>query len=128
MDTENKNIIIEPVKEFVKYMRKKIKSKGMMKKDVLYLADVPLRYGYKLLLGEKTTKQRDIIIRICYASKFTEQELQEALKLYEMPMLYKRILRDKYILEFFNTKKYDIESFNEYLTNKNVSPLKGCGE
>lgn len=31
-------------------------------------ADIPERYGYKLLSGEKHTRQRDVILRICYAA------------------------------------------------------------
>lgn len=31
-------------------------------------ADIPERYGYKLLSGEKHTRQRDVILRICCAA------------------------------------------------------------
>ena len=105
-----------------------IKSKNLKKRDVFYSADIPISYGYKLLLGEKRTKQRDILIRICFVSNFTINELQEALKLYEMPMLYKKILRDKLILEAFECKDRDIEALNNILIKNNVSALKDCGE
>ena len=49
---------------------------------VFLKADIPERYGYKLLSGEKHTKQRDVILRICYAAEFTLKETQRALRKY----------------------------------------------
>ena len=125
---EQEKLIINPLLEFINYMKKLIKNKGMNKRDVFYLSDVPVNYGYKLLLGEKRTKQRDIIIRICFAAKFDISELQEALRLYEMPELYNRIKRDKLILEAFDNKFKTIDAFNNYLIKNMVEPLKICGE
>ena len=114
--------------EFIKYMKKTIRSKGIKKRDVFYLADVPVSYGYKVLLGEKRTKQRDVIIRICFAANLSSKELQEALKLYEMPVLYKKFMRDKMILEWFDKRNKDIYEFNEYLVNNKLEPLRKCGD
>lgn len=127
-DNKKKKIIIDPKDEFIKYMKKTIKNKGIKKRDVFYFADVPVSYGYKVLLGEKKTKQRDVIIRICYAANLTSKELQEALKLYEMPVLYKKFMRDKIILEWFDKRNKDIYEFNEYLIKNKLEPLRKCGE
>lgn len=125
---EEDKLITNPLLEFINYMKKLIKKKGMNKRDVFYLSDIPVNYGYKLLLGEKRTKQRDIIIRICFCSKFDMNELQEALRLYEMPELYTRIKRDKIIAEAFKKKLKNIYAFNEFLIKNNVEQLKSCGE
>lgn len=125
---EEDKLITNPLLEFINYMKKLIKKKGMNKRDVFYLSDIPVNYGYKLLLGEKRTKQRDIIIRICFCSKFDINELQEALRLYEMPELYTRIKRDKIIAEAFKKKLKNIDAFNEFLIKNNVEQLKSCGE
>lgn len=125
---EEDKLIINPLLEFINYMKKLIKDKDMNKRDVFYLSDIPVNYGYKLLLGEKRTKQRDVIIRICFAAKFDINELQEALRLYEMPELYNRIKRDKLILEAFEKELKTIDALNEYLVKNDVEPLKICGE
>lgn len=125
---EEDKLIIDPFSEFIDYMKKLVKQKGISKRDVFYLSDIPVNYGYKLLLGEKRTKQRDIIIRICFCSKFDINELQEALRLYEMPELYLRIKRDKMIAEAFKKELKNIDAFNEFLIKNNVEPLKSCGE
>ena len=125
---EEDKLITNPLLEFINYMKKLIKKKGMNKRDVFYLSDIPVNYGYKLLLGEKRTKQRDIVIRICFCSKFDINELQEALRLYEMPELYTRIKRDKIIAEAFKKKLKNIDAFNEFLIKNNVEQLKSCGE
>ena len=127
-DNGKEKYIIDPMDEFIKFMKKTIKSKGIKKRDVFYFADVPVSYGYKVLLGEKRTKQRDVIIRICYAANLCSKELQEALKLYEMPVLYKKFMRDKMILEWFDKRNKDIDEFNEYLVNNKLEPLKKCGD
>lgn len=125
---EDDKLIIDPFSEFIDYMKKLIKQKGISKRDVFYLSDIPVNYGYKLLLGEKRTKQRDIIIRICFAAKFDINELQEALRLYEMPELYNRIKRDKLIIEGFKKGFKSVDKFNEFLIKNNAEPLKSCGE
>ena len=125
---DNNKLIIDPSEEFINYMKKLIKEKGIKKRDVFYLSDIPVNYGYKLLLGEKRTKQRDVIIRICFGANFNVNELQEALRLYEMPELYNRIKRDKLILEAFEKGLKNIDAFNDYLIKNNVDPLKSCGE
>lgn len=53
---EEDKLIINPLLEFINYMKKLIKEKDMNKRDVFYLSDIPVNYGYKLLLGEKRTK------------------------------------------------------------------------
>ena len=113
---------------FVKYMRKLLNKKHLKKRDVFYLADIPVNYGYKLLLGEKRTKQRDIIIRICLVSTFSIRETQEALRLYEMPILYKKFKRDGLILEGIQKGIKEVDMLNEILERNNVSRLKTCGK
>ena len=116
------------IDEFVKYMRKTINRKHVKKRDVFYLADIPVNYGYKLLLGEKRTKQRDIIIRICLVSAFSIKETQEALRLYEMPILYKKFKRDRLILECLQKGIKEVDMLNEILAKNNISRLKTCGK
>ena len=86
-----------------------------------------MNYGYKILLGEKRTRQRDIILRICLVSHFSISEVQEALKLYEMPILYNKFLRDKILIDAFKKEKRDIELINKKLLKHKLNPLKSCG-
>ena len=123
-----KKYIVNPLNEFIKYMKKKIKEKSLKLRDVFYFADIPINYGYKLLSGEKRTKQRDIIIRICYVSNFNVSETNKALKFYEMPVLYNQFLRDSKIIFAFRKRMKGIETLNEYLIKNKLEPLKSCGE
>ena len=123
-----KKYIVNPLNEFIKYVKKKIKEKSLKLRDVFYLADIPINYGYKLLSGEKRTKQRDIIIRICYVSNFNVSETNKALKFYEMTVLYNQFLRDSKIIFAFRKRMKGIESLNEYLEKNKLEPLKSCGE
>ena len=73
---------------FSEYMRQIFKDKGVHQQDVFLYADIPERYGYKLIAQQKHTRQRDIILRICYSASFSLDETQKALRLYGMPELY----------------------------------------
>lgn len=56
---------------FSEYIKDLLKEKRITQQMVFLKADIPEKYGYKLLSGEKHTRQRDIILRICYAAELT---------------------------------------------------------
>ena len=56
---------------FSVYMKDIFREKNITQQVVFLKADIPERYGYKLLSGEKRTRQRDIILRICYAAEMS---------------------------------------------------------
>ena len=57
----NEESIITNEYAFHEYISKLIKLKNLRKQDVFLAADVSEKYGYKLLSGEKHTKQRDML-------------------------------------------------------------------
>ena len=124
---ENKKEMIDEGRCFMTYMNTRLKEKGLLKQDVLLRADIPQRYGYKLLTEEKVTKQRDIIIRICYAAEFTLEETQQALTLYRMNLLYPRVARDALIMACFNNRPGSIIEVNELLLKNQMEPLRSSG-
>lgn len=90
-------------------------------------ADFPERFGYKLLSEEKRTKQRDYILRICYAAKLTLEETQRALTLYGMAPLYPRIPRDAVLMIAFNKRCGSILEVNAMLASHKLPTLKTSG-
>ena len=63
------------VSEFTEYMRKTLRKKGMSQQQVFRSADISDKYGYKLISGEKHTRQRDILIKLGIVARFTEAEI-----------------------------------------------------
>lgn len=112
---------------FAAFMRSTIKDKGFKQQEVFVRADVPDRYAYKILSEQKKTRQRDVILRICYAAEFTLDEVQEALKLYQMPELYVRIPRDAVLIFCFQNRLNSIHEVNNLLTEKGMEPLHTSG-
>ena len=99
-----------------------------MTQQMLFLkADIPERYGYKLLSGEKHTRQRDIILRICYAAELTLDQTQSALRKYEMPQLYAKIPRDALLMLIFQERPGGIIEVNELLKEKGMDMLRTSG-
>jgi len=124
---QNEEEILTGDRDFMNYMNERIKAKGLQKQEVLLRADISQGYGYKLLTEEKVTKQRDIILRICYAANFDLQETQKALQLYHMDSLYVRDPRDALLMACFNQRPGTIIEVNQLLLNNKHKPLKSSG-
>lgn len=124
---ENKSEMVNEEQAFADYMRAILKEKGLLQQDVFLQADIPERYGYKLISQEKRTRQRDIILRICYAAHFTLEETQKALQLYQMPELYPNFARDAMIMVAFNERPGDIIALNTLLKKNGMKPLRSSG-
>ncbi|MBP3593697.1 MAG: hypothetical protein J6J44_04160 [Lachnospiraceae bacterium] len=112
---------------FVEYFKSLFKEKCITQQMVFLKADIPERYGYKLLSGEKHTKQRDVILRICYAAEFTLKETQRALRKYGMPELYAKVPRDALLMIAFNDRPGSILEVNELLQKNGMQPLRTSG-
>lgn len=124
---ENRDCVSNDEKVFIEYFKKLFKEKGLTQQKIFLRADIPERYGYKLLSGEKHTKQRDIILRICYAAEFTLKETQRALRKYGMPELYAKIPRDALLMIAFNERPGTILDLNELLDANGMPPLRTSG-
>ena len=109
------------------YFREVLQEKHLTQQTVFIRADVPERYGYKLLSGEKRTRQRDVILRLLYAADFTLDETQKFLRMYELPELYAKIPRDALLMIIFREHTRNILEINELLKGKGFDPLRTSG-
>ena len=108
---------------FSEYMRAKFREKGILQQWVFRNADISDNYGYKLIAGEKHTKSRDMILRICSCACFTAEETQEALSLYGMAPLSERNQRDIVFLVAIRDKINDIYQVNDMMLKCGLEPL-----
>ncbi len=112
---------------FSVYIKELLDEKKLTQQAVFLNADIPERYGYKLLSNEKHTRQRDVILRICYAAKMTLDETQRALKKYGMPELYSKIPRDALLMIIFQDRPGTILDVNAILRDNNMELLRTSG-
>ncbi len=124
---ENGDETLSDDRPFMKYMSEMLKKKDIQKQDVFLQADISMGYGYKLLSEEKVTRQRDVILRICYAAQFTVAETQHALELCKMNRLYARDPRDALIMACFNQRPGSIITVNELLRKNKMELLRSSG-
>ncbi len=124
---ENEAETLSNDRPFMKYMNEKLKEKKLQKQEVFVKADINRGYGYKLLDEEKTTRQRDVILRICYAAEFTVSETQHALALCKMSRLYARDPRDALIMTCFNNRPGTVIDVNELLRKNRMEVLRSSG-
>lgn len=124
---ENKQSMNLDKDSFSVYIKDILCQKKIKQQTVFLKADIPERYGYKLLSGQKHTKQRDVILRICYAAELSLEETQRALKKYEMPELYAKIPRDAFLMIIFNERPGTIIDVNELLKANGLEPLRTSG-
>ena len=123
----NEEETISDDRPFMKYMNEKLKEKDLQKQDIFLKADISMGYGYKLLSEEKTTRQRDVILRICYAANFTVAETQHALELCRMNRLSARDPRDALIMTCFNNRPGTVIDVNELLRKNRMEVLRSSG-
>ena len=124
---KNKDSMLSDATSFSTYIKTILREKGITQQIAFLKADIPERYGYKLLSGEKHTRQRDVILRICYASELTLKETQRALRKYGMPELYAKISRDAMIMIAFNERPGSIIDVNALLKEHGMEPLRTSG-
>ena len=124
--SDNGASLINGEKPFAEFVRKVLKEKSISQQQVFLSADISEGYGYKLISGEKHTVRRDIILRICFAGKFTLDEAQKALTLYGFAPLYPKLRRDAVLIIAFNFGIYDVFAVDELLINHGFEPLKTC--
>lgn len=110
------------------YIKTVLSENKISQRDAFIMADIPERYGYKILSGEKRTRKRDVILRICYAAQLNIEQTNRALKMYGMSELYSRIPRDAMIMVCFNERPGSIVDVNAFLANNNLEPLEITGE
>ena len=123
----NKDSMLSDATSVSTYIKSILRKKGITQQVAFLKADIPERYGYKLLSGEKHTRQRDVILRICYASELTLKETQRALRKYDMPELYAKIPRDTLIMIAFNERPGSIIDVNALLKEHGMEPLRTSG-
>ena len=124
---QNAESLLSAEKPFSAYMHEMLRKYGKTHQEVFLQADVPERFGYKIISEDKHTKQRDTILRICYATGMTLEETQKALTLYGMAPLYARISRDAVLMVAFNQHKGNILDVNAILSSHKLPTLKTSG-
>lgn len=113
--------------QFSNYFKDLLLQKKITQQKLFIDSDISEKYGYKILSGEKHTKQRDTLLRLCYAGHFNVDETNRALTLYGMAPFYVRLKRDALLMVAFNDRVGDILDLNEYLIKNGEKPLKSAG-
>lgn len=90
--------------DFVSFIDDYISSKGITRAYINRQANLT-NYGYRVLNGTKHTKDRDLILRICLAMGMNLDDIQKALKLYNMRLLDESLFRDEIIIACIVTGK-----------------------
>jgi len=109
------------------FIKQKIKEKNISQKDLFAQAGIPERYGYKLLQGEKKTKVRDVILRMCICAGLSLRDTQTALSAFSLPALYPKRERDAAIIIAVNRRFAGIDKTNELLLQNGLEALQECG-
>ena len=117
-----KDLITSP-HPFADFMRERLREKGLLQQNVFLAADLPERYGYKLVSMQKHTTQRDTILRLCLAARFNLNETDEALILYGMAPLHARIPRDTAFIVAIQNRVYDIHDVDAILRENDLPPF-----
>ncbi|MCR5789349.1 MAG: hypothetical protein K6G83_05605 [Lachnospiraceae bacterium] len=119
---ENKSYMADE-KAFYYYVRAVLDKKNIKLKDVYSFAGVTESYGGQILRMEKHTKNRDMIIRLCIAGHFSTDEINRALKFYDMKSLYAKEPRDACIIVALNNRIFDLGEIDDILEKQGLKKL-----
>lgn len=89
---------------FVSFIDDYISSRGITRAYIIRQANLT-NYGYRVLDGTKHTTNRDLILRLCLAMGMNLDDIQKALKLYNMRLLDDSLFREEIIIAGIVTKK-----------------------
>ncbi len=126
--TDHAKQLINSPCAFAEFFRGRMKEKNMRFQEVFLQADISEGYGYKLISGEKHTRQRDVIIRLCLGARFSLEDTQQALRLYGFSPLYARVPRDAVLIVAIHTGQYEMERVGALLLQYGMVPLYSSRE
>ena len=89
---------------FVSFIDDYISSRGIKRTYIIRQANLT-NYGYRVLDGTKHTTNRDLILRICLAMGMNLDDIQKALRLYNMRLLDDSLFREEIIIAGIVTGK-----------------------
>ena len=89
---------------FVSFIDDYISSRGITRAYIIRQANLT-NYGYRVLDGTKHTTNRDLILRICLAMRMNLDDIQKALRLYNMRLLDDSLFREEIIIAGIVTGK-----------------------
>lgn len=114
------------VPTFASWVDEIIESKGMTRQEIFQRADIPQKYGYKLLAGEKHTTDRDKLLRLFFAMELELPQAQRGLELYSLAALYPRKKRDAILIIAFNRGISWVDQVDDLLIQHGEPPLSRC--
>lgn len=118
-----REVVVEELCDFPTYMNEIITEKKLKRQDIFQRADIPQKYGYKLLNGDTHTTNRDRLLRIFIAMGMSLKEVQRALTIYGMPILYPKNQRDAIIIIAINKEITSVDTVDEWLEEYREEPL-----
>lgn len=120
---ENNRHMVDEKKAFYYYVKDVVESKNIRLKDMYSFAGVSESYGEKIVRMERHTKNRDLIIRLCIAGRFSLDEVGKALKLYGMNPLYGKDKRDACLIVAINNRIYNLADIDDLLEKQGLKKL-----
>ena len=120
---ENRKYMADREKAFYYYFTDVLAEKNIKLKDVYITVGVTEAMGSKIVRMEKHTKDRDMILRLCLAGRFSWDEMNRALRLYGFNELYAKDPRDACIIVAVNNQMYDLGDLDDILIAHNLKKI-----
>jgi len=121
--SDNGEQMISGDRPFYHYIKSILHEKRIKLNDMYSFAGFKESYGGKIVRMEKPTRNRDHIIRLCIAGRFSLTETNRALKLYGMNELYSKDERDACLIVAINNRIYDLAEVDDILIDNGYDKL-----
>ncbi len=105
------------------YFESYMKEHGLTKKDLVKNSLLDRTYGYQILSGLRRPS-RDKILALCLSAHMSFHEIQRALEIAKIGILYPKDPRDAAIILCIHNGIYKISHVNMYLDQKGFDPIR----
>ena len=105
------------------YFNEYIAEHGLKVSEIVEKSQLAREYAYQILNGRKKNPSRDKLLALCLGAEMPLKDIQRTLKISQHGILYSKNVRDAVIIVCIYHKIYEINKINEYLQEKNCTPL-----
>lgn len=124
-DTETfiKNHVLPPDYSFSDYLQSLISKKGITTAELTSRSGISKNYVYQIINGTRKNPGRDKVIALCIAAEATYFQINRALAVSKLGVLYPKDERDVRIAVAVNNRIFDITKINLMLDENGFAPL-----
>lgn len=115
---------VKPYKNISEFLNDYISKHHLVLSSIVKKSGLSKDYAYNIFSGHKVNPTRDRVLSLCLAMEMPLEDVNRALTIANVGVLYSKNSRDAFIIICINKKLFDLYTVNEILLSHNELPIK----